>query len=119
MATWTDAGALAEFPEGEMSMVELGKHEVVVLRVGEDVYALRNTCPHAAAKICLGRVIPRITAERPGPGVGTIASDAPVITCPWHGWEFDPRDGTAIADPRMRLKTWPARIDDQRVLVEI
>jgi nitrite reductase (NADH) small subunit len=119
MATWTELGVVDEFPSGEMKLVELGKHEVVVLRLGQDVYAIRNSCPHAAAKICLGRVVPRIIADRPAPDAAVVEVERPVITCPWHGWEFDPRDGQAIADPRMRLKMWPAKLDGERVLVEI
>jgi 3-phenylpropionate/trans-cinnamate dioxygenase ferredoxin subunit len=102
-----------------MKLVAVGKHEVVVLRLGEEVFALRNTCPHAAAKICLGRVNPLIVADRPGPGAAEVQVERSVITCPWHGWEFDPRDGQAIADPRMRLKVWAAKVEDDHVLVEV
>jgi nitrite reductase (NADH) small subunit len=119
MATWTDVGPADDFHERQMRLVEHDQREIVVLRVGEEVFAMRNTCPHAAAKICLGRIVPRIEADRPGPGEGKLVDAPPVVTCPWHGWEFDPRDGRAIADPRMRLKIWPAKIEDDRLLVEL
>jgi nitrite reductase/ring-hydroxylating ferredoxin subunit len=119
VATWTDVGAIDAFPSGTMVAIAGSRHDVVILRVESRVYAFRNSCPHAAAKICAGRVIPRTSADRPGPGEGEIDVGNPVITCPWHGWEFEPRTGAAIADPRMRLKTWPARLDGERVLVEL
>ena len=119
MPEWVDVGPVEQFDDRRLNLIELGKHEVVILRVRSEVYAMRNSCPHAAAKICQGRVVPRIIAQRPRPGEGEVDADQPVVKCPWHGWEFDPRDGRALADPRMCLKVWPAKVDNERVLVEI
>jgi nitrite reductase (NADH) small subunit len=119
VAAWTDVGCLDDFGDGDMKLVEIGRHEVVLLRLGGEVFAMRNSCPHAAAKICAGRVIPRGYAEVPGPGSRKVDAQNRVVACPWHGWEFDPRDGRALADPRMRLKVWPTKVADDRVYVEL
>jgi nitrite reductase (NADH) small subunit len=117
MGRWTDVGGLDEFADGVLRLVEVGKQEVCVLRLDDEVFALRNSCPHAGAKMCVGRVMPRLVADSASPGSAEVVPRQRVLGCPWHGWEFDPRDGRGIADPRMRLKIWPTRVDDGRVLV--
>jgi nitrite reductase/ring-hydroxylating ferredoxin subunit len=43
---------------------------------------------------------------------------APVIACPWHGWEFDVASGEAIWDKTVRIRTFPVRVANGRVMVE-
>jgi nitrite reductase/ring-hydroxylating ferredoxin subunit len=49
----------------------------------------------------------------------TLVDAAPVIACPWHGWEFDVGTGEAIWDPAVRVRTFPVEIVADRVLIEI
>jgi 3-phenylpropionate/trans-cinnamate dioxygenase ferredoxin subunit len=120
MADWTDVGPVSSFTEGEMRAVQVERHDICVLLLSNDeAYAMRNSCPHAAAKICAGRVLPDLVAETPTPGAIAVVEERTVVACPWHGWEFDPRDGRAVADSRMRLKVWPAKVQGGRVLVQV
>jgi nitrite reductase/ring-hydroxylating ferredoxin subunit len=119
MADWTDVGSVDEFASGSLVAVSVGVREVCILNTGEDLFAVRNVCPHAGARMCAGRILSKLTADQPEPAAFRRVEGEDVLACPWHGWEFDPRDGRAVADPGMRLKTWPVRIDDSRVLVRI
>jgi nitrite reductase/ring-hydroxylating ferredoxin subunit len=114
MPDWTDVGAVLDFPDGVMQVVGLGRREACVLRLGEDVFAFLNRCPHAGAKLCNGRVMRELGGAAGHPRVDTARR---VIACPWHGWEFEPESGGAVADPAMRLRTWSARVVDGRVQV--
>lgn len=40
-----------------------------------------------------------------------------VLRCPWHGWEFDAESGECPDDQRMRVKTYPVRVQDGTVEV--
>ena len=48
----------------------------------------------------------------------TLADAAPVIACPWHGWEFDVESGEAVWNPSQRIRTYPVDIAGGRVLVD-
>jgi nitrite reductase/ring-hydroxylating ferredoxin subunit len=54
-----------------------------------------------------------------GAGVLEYDSDRLVLSCPWHGWEFDVETGRAIWDESYRAKTYATTVRDGRVLVEI
>ncbi len=59
------------------------------------------------------------TVTAAAPGAMDLHAEAPVIACPWHGWEFDLRTGRAVSDPRYRVRTFPVRVEAGRVLVEL
>lgn len=110
-----DIGSLDEFPEESIRIVAVGSREIGIVRWhGDDLYALHNRCPHMAGPLCLGAIGPRLEGA-PGE-VG--ASDVPVITCPWHHWEFDVRDGRSLSGGSARVRTYAVSIESGRVLVE-
>lgn len=112
-----DVGALDELPERRVRMARVGRHDIALIRQGERVFALRNRCPHQAAPLCAGPLRPRIDS----PAVGLVAADGDqlVVSCPWHGWEFDVESGRAVWDGSYRAKTYPTKVRDGRVLVEV
>jgi nitrite reductase/ring-hydroxylating ferredoxin subunit len=111
-----DLGPLEQFPEGCVSVVQAGRTEIGIVRWSGAVYAINNICAHQGGPLCHGVLAARLTALRPGDL--QLDESAPVIACPWHGWEFDLASGEAIWDPTMRIRTFPVRIADGRVLVE-
>jgi 3-phenylpropionate/trans-cinnamate dioxygenase ferredoxin subunit len=35
-----------------------------------------------------------------------------ILRCPWHGWEFDLRDGRSVVDPeRTRVRSYPVEVE--------
>jgi len=72
-------------PEGEARKVDVGDPlaggmQVILCRVGGELFALDALCPHNQG----GRIQPGPLAE------GRYAS------CPLHGYRFDPRNGQAV-----------------------
>ena len=45
-----------DIPSGQVLMVSVGSLEIGLYRVGEEVVAWRNRCPHMAAPVCRGVV---------------------------------------------------------------
>ena len=88
---------LADFPPGERRIVTVGSRSIGVFRVGDVFYAVRNRCPHQGGPLCLGRVFRRVLSEEPGRV--RYSSEAPLIACPWHGWEYDLGSGQSFLGP--------------------
>jgi nitrite reductase (NADH) small subunit len=102
-------------------VLRVGRVELGIVRWdGEAVYALRNVCPHAGGPVCEGRLGPRIVAAAGDPMRLEVDEACPTLTCAWHGWEFDARDGRAVAaGSRMRVRTYPVRVEGGVVLVQL
>jgi nitrite reductase (NADH) small subunit len=115
-----DVGRLDDFAERSVTVLRAGRVEIGLVRWdGEELYALRNVCPHERGPVCAGRLGPRMTAAADDPLALAVDERCPVIACAWHGWEFDVRSGRALdAGSRYRVRTYPVRLDGGRVLVD-
>lgn len=71
----------AEVPEGEGRTVEVDGTVVAVFNVDGRYYALDGVCPHAGGPL----------------GDGFLTGT--VVTCPWHGWQFDVTTGACTFSP--------------------
>lgn len=113
-----DVAALDELQERRAKIVVADGREIGLVRWGDDVYALRNICPHQFGPVCKGYVMPLITGE--ADGNLDADPDRPVVVCPWHGWEFDARTGRAAwGGSPYKLKIYDVKVEDGRVLVEV
>ena len=112
-----DAGPLEEFREREVRIVQLDGREVGIVRWEGEIFALANVCAHQRGPLCRGMLAARLDA--PLPGSMELDESSPVLACPWHGWEFDVRTGRALWDRRYRVRTYRARVEEGRVLVEL
>jgi 3-phenylpropionate/trans-cinnamate dioxygenase ferredoxin subunit len=42
-----------------------------------------------------------------------------MLTCPWHGWEFDIKTGQSYFDPvRMRARHYPVSVEDGKTVLQ-
>ncbi len=103
MARYLKVGTKADFEnlQGGKLVVADGQ-SIALFNVGGSIYALENTCTH-----------------RGGPlSEGMLAGD--VVTCPWHGAEFDIKTGAVLSPPAPRaVKSFPVRVSGNDVEVEI
>jgi nitrite reductase/ring-hydroxylating ferredoxin subunit len=101
MAGFVKVATLAELPPGAAKAVEVQGTPVALYNRGGTVYATTNTCPH-----------------RGGPlGEGDL--EEAVITCPWHGFQYDVTTGRCLSNPALTLPCYKVRVDGQEILVEI
>lgn len=112
-----DIGPIGDFAEGTIRIVQAAGRQVGVVRWDGAIYALNNRCSHQGGPVCAGILGPRLHASRPG--CMELDATNPVLACPWHGWEFDVRSGRALHDRQQRIRSFPARIADGRVLLEL
>ena len=92
---------LSELVEGQGKLVELAGEAIAVFKVGGDVFAVDNACPHRDGPLAFGDV------------------KGCMVYCPLHAWPFDLRSGQCPDIPSARVRTFPVRIDGDEVKVEL
>jgi nitrite reductase/ring-hydroxylating ferredoxin subunit len=101
---------------GAVRVVEVGGHRVGLYRVGDDVYALADRCPHRGAPLCAGAVATPIGIER---GELTVGEPDSVVRCPWHKWEFEIATGRCTVDDRLRVRRYAVSLEGDDVVVSL
>jgi len=92
---------LSELQQGKPVKVEKNGKTICVVRVGDEVFAVDDTCSHSDASLSEGDV-----------------TDFK-IECWLHGAEFDLRTGEALTLPaNIAVKTYPVSIVDDVVEVQ-
>lgn len=116
-------GKVSEIPPGKRKIVVpfRGRAGIGVFNVNGSFYAVRNICPHKNGPICTGELSGRVTTDAP-PSIrdARISVDGvgEILRCPWHQWAFEIATGRCVVNPRLRVKTYPVRIDDDDIVVE-
>jgi 3-phenylpropionate/trans-cinnamate dioxygenase ferredoxin subunit len=87
-----DGAYVAVFPKG------LG---VLLARIDGDLFAVANKCEHMGCPLEGGKL------------------EGAVLTCPCHDWRFDLRSGAFLDAPELALATYPVKVEDGKVLVEV
>ena len=88
-----------EIPDGEGRVVTLGDERVAVFRNGSEISCVSNVCRHQMGPIGEGRIIDGC------------------ITCPWHGFQYDPVTGCAPPPFDDQLETYDVVLRDGFVWV--
>jgi len=95
------AAQLSEIPPGSVKEVQLAGQAIALANVGGTLYAVNNTCLH-----------------RGGPlGEGQLEGN--VVTCPWHGWQYDVTSGKAVQNPSVRLSCFPTELRGDEIYVDL
>ena len=97
---FVDACRVAEIPEKRARIVCLGGERVAIFRYDGKVSAVSNVCQHQNGPLGEGRIIDGC------------------ITCPWHGFQYDPADGASPPPFTERVPTFRVRLQGDRVLVQ-
>ena len=101
-ATSTSLCAFDELIDGEARRFDVERHRLFVVRIGQDVYVIGDTCSHADVSLSGGEV------------------EDCAIECPKHGSAFDLRTGAALSLPAVRpVPTYEASVVDGDVRVEL
>jgi nitrite reductase/ring-hydroxylating ferredoxin subunit/DMSO/TMAO reductase YedYZ heme-binding membrane subunit len=101
VAGWLEVGPAEEIPEGRARIIVPARGErIAVFRSAGTLSAVVNVCAHQNGPLGEGRIIDGC------------------ITCPWHGFQFRPADGSSpppftdkIATYRLRLEGGIAYVD--------
>lgn len=110
-------GRTSDFADGKHAVVDVNGRSIGVFRIGDEFFALLNRCPHQGGPLCAGEYGPMISAD--GVGQVRLEEGRSFISCPWHGWEFDVRDGQSYCSPgRFRVKPYPVAVESGTLVQE-
>jgi nitrite reductase/ring-hydroxylating ferredoxin subunit len=101
MPGFVKLATLDELPEGVAKEVEHDGRIYALFNVGGAISAIDGICPHQGGPLAEGEL------------AGTV------VTCPWHGWQFDVRTGQSPLMARVRQPVYEVRIEGRDVLVAV
>jgi nitrite reductase (NADH) small subunit len=101
MTNWIRVASLAECPPGTALEVVAEDRVVALFNVDGALYALDGVCPHQGGPL----------------GQGELAGN--VVTCPWHGWQFDVCTGRHQIHPGLAQPTLPVRVGGEAILIDL
>lgn len=93
-----------ELDDGERVIVEAKGREVAVVNSNGTFYAVGNHCPHMGGPTCQGLLSGTFDTDEDGEVV--YGRENEIISCPWHGWEFDVTNGEHLGGTKKRLLTY-------------
>ncbi|HKM75380.1 MAG TPA: non-heme iron oxygenase ferredoxin subunit [Candidatus Bathyarchaeia archaeon] len=79
--TFVKVGQKDDFPSGSLKKVNVGGVDVLVANVDGQIHAIANTCTHQGGPLDEGEL------------------EGTVVTCPWHGGQFDVVSGKVLEPP--------------------
>jgi nitrite reductase/ring-hydroxylating ferredoxin subunit len=94
------AANLSDVPRGTIKEVLVAGKPVALANVGGTFYAIDGTCLH-----------------RGGP-LGQGMLEGTVVTCPWHGWQFDVTTGRAVMNPTAGVGCLRAEVRGEEIYVD-
>lgn len=99
-----------ELPPGSRRLVHALGTAVALFNVDGRIFAFAERCPHAGGPLLHGRVSGApLPTEREEYVWGR---EGRVLTCPWHGWQFDLDSGRALFDSRVAIATYHVEVRD-------
>jgi nitrite reductase (NADH) small subunit len=95
------AAKVSEIPIGSIKEVQVGGKPVALANVGGTFYAIDNTCLHRGGPLGQGQL------------------EGPVVTCPWHGWQFDVTTGKAVMNPNAGVGCLRTEVQGDNIYVDL
>jgi nitrite reductase (NADH) small subunit len=90
-----------DVPEGTIRTVEAGEERIALAHCDSGFYATQNACLHLKGPLGEGRL------------------KGCVLTCPWHGWQYDVRTGQNEFDLAIQLRTYDVQVENGEVRVRV
>ena len=101
MGDFVKAAGVSDIKNDCGAAVDLQGKSVAIFNSQGKFYAIDNMCKH-----------------RGGP-LGEGSLDGNVVTCPWHGWQFDITNGQCLTNPSAQaLCSYPVKVEGNDILVD-
>ena len=92
-----------DIADGTALLVTAKQRKIALARIGAEIFALQDSCPHKGGTLSEGKV-----------HTGRYE-----VICPLHFFRFDVRTGASITNPELVAPTFPVTISDGDVYVDI
>jgi nitrite reductase (NADH) small subunit/3-phenylpropionate/trans-cinnamate dioxygenase ferredoxin subunit len=101
MSDFVTVAKVEEILPGTGKTVQVNGIWLALFNVNGVFFAVDNTCPHAGGPI----------------GEGKLSGE--IVTCPWHGWQFNVRTGERDGNPNFTVACCPVRVQDGEVQIAL
>ncbi len=95
--------SLSELPENSQKIVPLGLHKIALFHYNKEITAIANACLHKAGPLGLGLVENKY--------------DGLYVTCPWHGWEYNIKTGSAPPGYKDQQAVYEVKVEGDDILI--
>ncbi len=112
-------GLVGDFPPGTHKVVRVRNMDIGIFNVGGTFYALLNVCPHQYGPLCSGPVGGQMICNAATEWRFQWVRSGEIVTCPWHGLEFDLTTGQCLATKKYRVRQFPLQVVDGELRLRI
>lgn len=112
-------GLLSDFPVGEHKIVKVRNIEIGIFNVDGELHALPNVCPHQYGPLAKGPVGGMMSCNASTDWKFQWGRSGEILTCPWHGLEFDIKTGQCLAPKKFSVRHFPLRVVDGEVCLKL
>jgi len=101
MSRFVKVATLEELVASGSLELEREGHILALFRDEDEVIAMDGMCPHQGGPLASGEI------------------RGNVLSCPWHGWQFDLKSGQCLTARSVRQARYPVRIEGTDILVQL
>jgi nitrite reductase/ring-hydroxylating ferredoxin subunit len=101
MPGFVKMATLDELPPGGATEVEHEGRIYALFNTDGVITAIDGICPHQGGPLAEGVL------------------EGSMVTCPWHGWQFDVRTGKTPLGSRLKQAVYEVKIEGRDVLVAV
>ncbi len=96
---FTTVAKVGDIEEGTGKSFEVGDRIIAIFNDGGTYRAIDDMCPHMGASLATGFL------------------NESEVSCPWHGWRFDVRDGTWCDNRSLKTDVFQVRVVGEEIQV--
>jgi nitrite reductase/ring-hydroxylating ferredoxin subunit len=101
MANWIRIASVEQCPPGQTCELVADGRIIALFNVDGEFRALDGMCPHQGGPL----------------GKGQLSGC--IVTCPWHGWQFDVKTGQHQSNASLVHTAFTVKVEGDSVLVDL
>ena len=101
MSTWIRVAAAVDCPPASSSELVADDRIIALYNVDGEFFALDGICPHQGGPLGKGKL------------------NGCIVTCPWHGWQFNVKTGQHQTTASICHPHYPVKVEAGEVFVDV
>ncbi len=93
--------SIHDVPEGTGKEFVAGSRIVALFNLNGQLHAIDGICAHAGGPVAKGSI------------------KGCIVTCPWHGWQYDVTTGKHCLNDRISQEAFPVTVEGEDVYVDV
>jgi len=101
MGNFVKVASASELAPGSSKKIEINGKEIALFNLDGNFHAMNDTCPHRGGPLSEGFV------------------ENGVLTCPWHGWQFQLASGECLTNPSVCQTKYAVKVAGDDILISV